>query len=182
MQTPRKASTIKGLFAAVEVTPANPPSPPPVAETVPPPAAKIRVPSKKTLIMASVVGGAFLFLCCGSCGIMGFIGIREGQQVKKELAEADTLWQSGKKAEAVAIHRAKKDSAFFDANDRAVGYGRMIDYEYESGDAAGGKALIDEADKKGVTPAVNHADAKADVDAKVTERARENDLKGRNRN
>jgi len=171
MKTPSKASSIKGLFATVAVAPAKPSSPPVTEGVSPPSTQKKSVPSKKTLIIASVVGGALLFMCCGACGIMGFIGNRAHQAFEKELAEADALWQSGKKSEAVAVYRAKKDSAFLEGNDRAVVYGRMIDYEYESGDAAGGKGLIDEADKKGVTPAVNHADAKAVVAAKQAERA-----------
>lgn len=48
----------------------------------------------------------------------------------------------------------------------------MIDYEYEKGNADAGKSLIDEADKKGIVPAVSHADAKAALAALQAEKAR----------
>jgi hypothetical protein len=161
MQAPRKASAIKGLFAPVDPAPAKP-SPPPATATAPPAAQKKGVPSKKALIIASVVGGACLFLCCGGLGVLAIFGHKMSQQLNKELDEADALWDSGEKDEAIAIYREKRQSAFLDSsNPRSpVVYGRLIDYEYEKGNGDAGKALIEEGDKKKITPAVSHADAK----------------------
>ena len=173
MKTPREASTIKGLFAAAESTK---PSPPPSTEAAPPPAApKKSGPSKKTLIIASVVGGACLLLCCGGFGIIAFFGAKMQDTTRKQLAEGDALWEKGDKAGGAAKYRAIFDDHrvhFLKEEDRPRLYGRLIDFEYDSGHADAGKALIDKADKEGITPAVNHTDAKAVVATIQAERAR----------
>jgi hypothetical protein len=84
MQAPRKASTIKGLFGTVEVAPARSSRP---SEVEAAPSNQKETPSKKPLIIASIVGGAFMLLCGGTCGLMGLLGHKAGEQHKKDEAQ-----------------------------------------------------------------------------------------------
>lgn len=169
-QTTKRAGDIKGLFAEFETTKVAP-----TAVAAPEASRSIasRFP-KKTLIIASVVGGVCLFLCCGGFGLIAIIGHRMSVQLNKELDDADALWDAGKQDEAIAVYREKRQSPFLDSNNKrspAV-YGRLIDYEYEKGNADVGKSLIDEADNKKIAPTVNHADAKAALAALQAEKSR----------
>jgi hypothetical protein len=128
MKTPTKASNIKGLFATPEAVSTKPTSPPPSTETPRPPDTKKSVPTKKTLIIASIVGASMLFLCCGGFGIIAIIGTRMQDSTRKQLAEGDALWDKGDKAGGAAKYRAIIDNtnvAFIKEEDRPRLYGRL---------------------------------------------------------
>ncbi len=159
MQATTKATSIKGLFATVLPASAKPPSPP-LPEAEPPPATqKTAVPSKKSLMIASVIGGVCLFLCCGGFAI---IGLKMTDTARKELTEADALWDKGDKAGAVGKYRdlLGTRSSFLKEDDRARVYGRVIDADMENGNMDSAKKLIAEAIERKVEPAISHPDAK----------------------
>ena len=174
MQAPRKAGTIKGLFAVVEVAPTKPSAPPSETGVVTPPLAQKKArPSKKLLLIASVVAGACLFLCCGGLGLIAMFGMKMEDTTRKQLAEGDALWDKGDKPGAVGKYRDIIDNqraVFLKEEDRPRLYGHVIDYEYAAGHADAGKNLIDEANKNNIAPTVSHPDAKAVMAAKQAKR------------
>ncbi len=162
MQAPRKASSIKGLFATGETTSTKQASL--SSPEAPAAAQKKGGPSKKALIIASVIGGACLLLCCGGFGIIAMFGTKMTDTARKQLPEADGLWDKSDKAGAVSKYRVIIDDHrvhFLKEEDRPRVYGRVIDYEYENGNAEAGKKLIEKAAKDNITPTVNHPEAKA---------------------
>ncbi len=131
--------------------------------------------TRKTIVIVSGAAGACLLLCCGTCGVLGVLGGRLQDSSRRQLAEADALWDMGDRAAAAGKYRGILDDHrlhLVAAEDRPRLFGRLIDFEYENGRAGAGKALFDLADKEGVTPAVTHADARAVVAAAQAERAR----------
>ena len=130
--------------------------------------------SSRKVVVLSVVAGACLFLCCGGLGLLAMFGMKMENTTRKQLAEGDALWDKGDKPGEVGKYRDIIDNqraVFLKEEDRPRLYGRVIDYEYESGHADAGKKLIDEADRNNIAPAVSHPDAKAVVAAKQAERA-----------
>ncbi len=164
MAGPVKAAKVKGLLAPSvqqKPVPEQLPDAIPVESPDPPRSTgpkKSRL-SRKAIILLSVIGGACLFLCCGGFAIFG-IWLQKSSQ--KQLAEADALWDKGDKSAAVAKYKGIIDDHrlhLLKEEEQARVYGRLIDHEYESGNADTGRALIDKADKDGITPAVSHAGA-----------------------
>ncbi len=84
---------------------------------------------------------------------------------QKDLAEADALWLSGKKADAAARYRALLQSPSVRPEEHPLIYGRLIDFSFESGNEQEGKGLIAEARKRSVVPSVSHTAARAALDA-----------------
>ncbi|HZZ77030.1 MAG TPA: hypothetical protein VFE62_00845, partial [Gemmataceae bacterium] len=134
--------------------------------------------AKSIVTIGSALLLASLFLCCGSCGIVSIIATRHAKAVQAELAQADALWDQGDKAMGAAKYRGIIDNDndnFVEKRDQSRLYGRPIDFEYESGHSSAGKTLIDSAERKGITPSVNHPDAKqawAAVEAEKAEKKR----------
>lgn len=128
--------------------------------------------SRKTLTIAGSAAAAFLFLCCGTCGIFAIIS---GRAAKADFVQGNALWDKGDKAGGAAKYRDiidKHDARFIDAADYPRLYGRVIDFEFENGRGDSGKAYMDKAEKKGVTPMLSNAEAKAMVAAIQAEKAR----------
>jgi hypothetical protein len=172
MQAPRGASTIKGLFPSDgRSTPSSPPpAPASPSEASTGDAQKLKKDgSKRKLVILSVVAGACLLLCCGGVGVLFTIFSKEKQAVQKELADADALWKAGEKAAAASKYRAilqnRSKKATLQGEEKALAYGRVIDFDVESGNAESAKGLLAEAVSNKVTPSVNHPDAKALVAA-----------------
>jgi hypothetical protein len=164
METACKASSLKGLFPeteAVAVEPRKAKAPPRAkpAEPDEPLATKKGSSSKNVAIIVAAIGGCFL-LCCGSCGVMVFFGDRLQKQAHADLTEADGLWDKGDRAAAVSKYRSLMSNDYL-AKERPTIYGRVIDFEYEQGHADAAKALIEQADKAGITPVVSRQEAKA---------------------
>jgi hypothetical protein len=92
MKTATKASAIKGLFTSVEPVAARvtPPPTPSVATAQPSNAQKMKLPSKKVLVIASAVAGACLLLCCGGVGLVGMFGSRTRNAASDNLAGANS--------------------------------------------------------------------------------------------
>jgi hypothetical protein len=153
VETARPASQIKGLFptagsAAVPSSPAQPPDQPQTA-----------TPKRKWLVIGSVVA-AVLFLSCGGLFVLGLLVTNsERQAAKKDYAEADALWTSGKKGEAAAKYRSALKG--LRGEEWATAYGRLIDFECEAGNTEAAKSLAADAAKAKVTPTVSHPEAKA---------------------
>lgn len=165
MQTPREASTIKGLFSSEgRSTPSSPPpTPASRSETSAGDGLKgKKIASKKLVVILSGVAGACLLLCCGGFGVIALFGNRMQDAARKELAEGDSLWDKGDKANAVQKYRAVLGSRahFLKEEDRPRAYGRVIDFDMESGNAESAKQLLAEAARNKVTPQVSHPDAK----------------------
>jgi hypothetical protein len=86
------------------------------------------------------------------CGVGMFFAWRAQEDAKKELEEANRLWDAGKKAEAVIKYRTVLDMNLgtvpSDA-ERPVVYQRAIDFELEQGHTDTARALVEKAlDKK----------------------------------
>lgn len=171
MQTPRQASTIKGLFPDPERAPATPPStssttaPRSSTEPTNGPSEGVKsFASKKLVVILSAVAGACLLLCCGGIGVLVTIFSMEKQAVQQELADADVLWKSGDKAAAVKKYRAILQSgskkAILQGEEKALAYGRVIDFDMERGNVEAAKQMLTEAVSNQVTPTVNHPEAK----------------------
>ncbi len=172
MQAPRPASTIKGLFVGAETKAPNAAN---VTATASPalageapselPVTAMSTARKKKLVVLSSVGGVCLLLCCGGLGVLVTIFSKEKQAAQQELAEADALWTSGDKAAAVTKYRAvlqsKSRRATLQDGDKALVYGRVIDFDMETGNAESAKQLLAEAVGNKVTPSVSHPEAKA---------------------
>lgn len=129
--------------------------------------------SRKSLVIAWSAAGVFMLLCCGTCGVVMVIGNKMNQGIKTEFAEGDSLWDKGDKAGGAVKYRniIDKDRAYaLDAAERPRLYGRVIDFEFENGRKDTGLAYLDKAEKSGVTPILNHADAQAVIAKKAEEK------------
>jgi hypothetical protein len=160
MKSPTKAGSIKGLF-------------PKETEQHDPASNKTR--NRVPLMLGVSVATVLLVACCGGLGFMAFLGNKLEKTTRAEAVEADAAWEKGDKAGAAAKYRRIAEDhrvRFLNDGDRPRVYGRAIDFEYDRGDAAAGKALLDRAEKDGVVPAVSHADAVAAVTAIQAEKAR----------
>lgn len=149
MKTPTEAGSIKGLF-------------PTVAEQGDKTVAQTR--SRLPLIIGGSVGAVLIFACCGGLGFVAYYSDRMVKATRAEAADADATWDRGDKSGAVAKYRLLVEDRrvrFLNDGDRPRVYGRVIDFEYERGDAAAGRGLIEKAEKDRVVPAVSHAEAKA---------------------
>jgi hypothetical protein len=111
--------------------------------------------------LALILGGVGL-VCFLSClafgGLLSFGGLKQWQQaekmigeeepqVRQDVEEADFLWQSGQKAQAVVRYKSLMDGHAWmipDA-DRPTVYQRAIEYEAEQGNTSSAKGLIEKA-------------------------------------
>lgn len=119
--------------------------------------------AKSAVTIGSAVALVSLLLCCGGFGVLSIFFQREREATKRELAEADGLWDSEDKAGAVAKYRGILQSSkrsTLNENEAAPVYGRVIDFDIENGDPDSARRLIDQAMKMKVTPLVNHPQAK----------------------
>jgi len=160
-EKPVKASTIKGLFptnatATEESSPLENDRPTSDART------KKSGPSKKTIIIASIASCACLLFCCGGLSLVGIFGMKLKEATRKELAEADSLWNKGEKTEAIGKYRSILDGSkvtYLKDDERSRVYGRVIDADMEKGNTDSAKKLIAEATKNKVTLSVSHPEA-----------------------
>lgn len=155
----RPARTIKGLFPAAgpdeQATSASqPPDDPPTRS----------LPKKKLIVIGSVIAVVLVLSCGGFMGMAVFFHGKAQKQAQKELAEADALWTSGDKAGAAGKYRTLLQSkgvrATLKTEEKALAYGRQIDYECEVGNAEAANGLLADAASAGVTPTVSHPEAK----------------------
>lgn len=154
VETARPASAVRGLFPEGE---AAGPTQPKSSDADQPQSQ--RPSSRRWIIIGSVVA-AVLFLSCGGLMVLGLvITLSEREAAKKEFAEAERLWASGKKEEAAVKYRSALKGV--GKREKAVAYGRLIDGECEAGNTEAAKALLAEASAAGVTPEVTHAEATA---------------------
>jgi hypothetical protein len=125
-------------------------------------------PPKSTGVLKVVLisGGilvAMMFLCCGGLVIMG---VTTQRAITAKVQAADAKWFAGEKASAVAEYRSLAANHPTSLGEGlATIYGRIIDFQFESGDVDGGKRSIAEARSKGVVPSFETATAKAAFDS-----------------
>ncbi|MFO0824481.1 MAG: hypothetical protein U0792_15415 [Gemmataceae bacterium] len=99
---------------------------------------------------AGILGGCGLlvFGCLALlCGFGAFLGWRTTEAAKKELAEANRLWEIGQKADAVAKYKPllTRNIGVPEAGEKPAVFQRVIDFEVERGDANEAKAYVEKA-------------------------------------
>ncbi len=103
------------------------------------------------------IGGfAALFI-----GMMIFAQIRI-RQAREDLVAANQLWGSGDKQAAVSKYRTlvKDHLHAIPENERSLIYGRVIDFDAESGNVASAEKLLQEAEDDHVVPSVSSEKAR----------------------
>jgi hypothetical protein len=116
--------------------------------------------SKRPVLIAAAATGVCFFLCCGGMGFMFVIGSAEVEKARTALSEADVLWQSGRKSEALTKYRTVLGSAIVDQQNGPRSFGRVIESDIQAGDLASAERLIADAQGRGITPDVNSAKGK----------------------
>jgi hypothetical protein len=106
------------------------------------------------------VGIGVLFLAC--CGGAGVIGVMMDRAAQKRLAEADDLWASGNKAEAVARYKVviKDGVSFIEEPRRPVVFQRVIEHDLEQGNLTEARAMVEKALDHRVSLVFDRDDAK----------------------
>lgn len=152
-ETVRPASQIKGLFpeaGSAEKT-SGKAQPPELPQT-----ATIK---KKWLVIGSVVAAVLFLSCAGLVGLGLLVTQSERKEAQKSYAEANELWDAGKKDEAAGKYRSALKG--LRGEERALAYGRLIDHECEKGNTEAARTLAADAAKAKVTPTVSHPEAKS---------------------
>ena len=94
--------------------------------------------------------------------------------VEQELSKAEELWTAGDKDGAVSKYKAVLESnsqkAALKDEERAIVYGRLMDYKCERGNREAAKQWHLDAAKRKVVPVVNHPDAKAIINSEQKKR------------
>lgn len=152
------ARTVQGLFAIQSPSPTMPlqtqvGSPAPS----PPPGSTASKNPKRVILIAAGATGVCFFLCCGGLLVIGAKGVEEA---KATMAEADALWQSGKKTEAIAKYRRLVGRPVVDKQNGPRILGRLIEADVAAGDVASAERLIAEAQSRGIVPDVNSVKGK----------------------
>jgi len=110
---------------------------------------------KNVALMLGIGMAGFFVLCCGGTGIIYSIGSAQKDKVSAQLAEADGLWDSGKRVEATVRYTAMLNSPVqlaYLADQRPRVFGRGIDVELENGNEAEGRRWIETAFKMDIAP------------------------------
>jgi hypothetical protein len=95
----------------------------------------------------------------GACFLLvTIIGSQMRQSDLKALAEADALWANGDRAGASAKYRPILSRLLDD--EKPLAYGRVIDYDVESGNTLAARELIEEAIGRGIYPSVSNPEAR----------------------
>jgi len=97
--------------------------------------------------MAIGCGLAILGLCV-LCGIGGYFAYQRGEDAKKEYAEANRLWETGKKAEAISKYKAVLDKNVSDVpskSERPTVYTRIAEFEIDQGNEKSARSFIERA-------------------------------------
>lgn len=179
----RKASTVKGLLPdQPTATPQKPPQPEVAKQNTNGEA--IAVWERPAILALSLICcypvGLFLLwkhprmstgqktLWTAACGVVIVLLLVFNsfmtQSTKTDLARAQTLWDKGQKAEAVAIYQsilAERDM-FLSDTEKAVVYGRVIDHFAEKGDEDEVRSMLEKLNRTvpKITPLVESADGK----------------------
>mgnify|MGYP001419291560 CR=1 FL=1 len=152
VESARTANQIKGLFPAAgsqevasvpDKTPDHPHQP---------------TSKRKWLVISVAVAAVLLLSCAGLFGLGLFLMNSERQAAKKDYAEANELWDVGKKEESAVKYRGALKG--LRGEEKAMAYGRLIDHECEAGNTEAAKSLVADAAKAKIIPSVNHPDAK----------------------
>ncbi len=172
VETVRRAKDIKGLFPAPPPSPADPDRPARKSGDGDE-AQRAAAKRKKVVLLASGVGLCFV-MCCGGFGALFLFGSRQQEATKRELAEADRLWDSGDKAGAAAKYRTIIEDplriGYVKDDQRPRVYGRVIDFDVEAGNEVSAKKLIRQAGERNVAPAVNSPQGRRLAEAVAAER------------
>lgn len=95
---------------------------------------------------------------------IGLIGASTGRiAVEKSIVEANCLWDSGKKPEAVETYRTiiKSDTSAIEPGVRATVFQRVVEFDIENGNVGLARDLITRATKEGLLLPLDNEKAKA---------------------
>lgn len=89
-----------------------------------------------------------VFAVCGVFTIAGFVGL---EQARKQLVEANRLWDAGQKPEAVTIYRhLLTKSVVADDSQEPTVYLRVIEFDAAQGNTDSARQLAEQAIEKGI--------------------------------
>jgi hypothetical protein len=110
------------------------------------------------VLMASLVIAPCLV--CGGC--LTVYNYRQREAVKKEVAEANQLWDSGDKVQAVGKYKVLIEKQLWRIEDSAksICFQRAIEFEAEKGDSNSARQLIEKALDEKVSLTLNNPKAK----------------------
>lgn len=114
--------------------------------------------SKWSVPIKGIWTGAFV-VCFLVFAVLGQIGEK---QARDELAAANKLWLSGDEAGAVSKYRSllRHNYSVLKDDEKSLLYGRVIDFDAQSGNTASAKDLLDDATRRGVIPSVSSFEAR----------------------
>jgi hypothetical protein len=99
------------------------------------------------------------------------------REITTNIAAANALWDSGKKAEAVAAYHKLADDRDLPSSDRLVVLQRLIDFQAEQGNTEEAKKLIRKAYDDGIGLLLSSEKAES-LESQVQEEKNERDLAG----
>lgn len=115
----------------------------------------------------ALLGSGYLLLAFVAVAIVmiAVIGVQVGlhrQAVQKELAAYSSLWDEGKRAEAVEQYKGliENDLASMPKSDRTTVVSRVVEFEAERGDTDSAKKYIELAQKQGIPLSLTGQQAK----------------------
>lgn len=153
VETARPASAVRGLFPEGEVArPKEPKSPEPDQPK--------QRSSRRWLVIGAVAVGVMVLMCGGVLTLF----LKDQQAVQREMVEGNRLWESGDKAQAVAKYKELLQNGSravtLNGGELATAYGRVIDFECESGRSGEAEPLVAEAARKKLRLEASHPEAK----------------------
>lgn len=121
------------------------------------------------LTFAAVGCGVLVLGVVALCGMGMVFGLIGREEAKKELAEADRLWDAGQKPEAVGRYRSLLlADQVTDRGREPLLYQRVAEYDVEHADTTSARTLIEHAVGRQVdVPSQNEAVAKLVAEAKA---------------
>lgn len=122
-------------------------------------------PTKAAEYALRGVGYFWLVLALVAFVMIAVIGVQVGlhrQAVQKQLAACSSLWDDGKRADAVGRYKGliDNDLASMPKSDRTIVVSRVVEFEAERGDAGSAKTYIELAQKQGIPLSLNGQQAK----------------------
>ncbi len=111
--------------------------------------------SRWSKVAKSAWTGAF----CAILMLLFIRGSQMRQEAKAGLSEADARWQAGDHAAAVAKYRSVLH--VLDTDEKPLAYGRIIDFEMESGNGGAARTLLEEARRRRIHPSVDTPEARS---------------------
>jgi hypothetical protein len=106
----------------------------------------------KVGIIGGGCGGLLVvFILCA--GVLSLVGKQMKETAKKDVAEANRLWEAGDKAQAVAKYKSLIENRFhsMDDSDKPVVFKRAIEFDVEQKNETSARQLIKKAEEEKIT-------------------------------